>query len=58
MGIVSERVLQNCDAELVCQSLGIKLGKRNHDKIQMLCPFPDHADKQFGNCQLNTSKKV
>ena len=58
MGIISDRVLQDCDAELVCQSLGIRLGKRTNDKIQMLCPYPDHDDKSFGNCQLNVSKKL
>lgn len=58
MGIQRDRVLACCDAEMVCRSLGIRLGRRNGDRIQMLCPFPDHNDHKFGNCQLNTSKKL
>ncbi len=58
MGVVSERVLAVADAELVCQSLGIRLGKRTNDHVQMLCPFPEHQDKNFGNCQLTLSKKL
>lgn len=58
MGIQRDRVLSCCDAELVCRSLGIRLGKRNGDRIQMICPFPDHNDQKFGNCQLNISKKL
>ena len=58
MNDVNERVLAVADAELVCQSLGIHLGRRTSNSVQMLCPYPDHQDKKFGNCQLNLHKKL
>lgn len=58
MSDVSERVMAIADAELVCQSLGIRLGRRANNRVQMICPYPDHQDEKFGNCQLNLKNKL
>lgn len=65
MDIQRDQILSLCDAEQVCSvlestpgSVEIRLGRRQGRKIQMLCPFPDHDDHKFGNCSLDTEKKM
>lgn len=58
MGISRDKVLAYADAELIVRSLGYQLGRKTRNSIQMLCPFPDHADRKIGNCQLNLEKKL